>query len=131
VDAVFLSRGFYRNLPPVPGAIKAVTDLLAEGFGVYICTSPLEQYQHCVLEKYEWVEEHLGSEFTTRVILTRDKTLVRGDVLIDDKPTIGGISTPQWSCRSGRHLPRSPRSCAAPLARSEAVLCTATPDSRT
>ena len=38
------------------------------------------------------MEEHLGSEFTKRVILTRDKTLVRGDVLIDDKPTIGGIS---------------------------------------
>jgi hypothetical protein len=42
------------------------------------------------------MEEHLGSEFTKRVILTRDKTLVRGDVLIDKKPTIGGISTPQW-----------------------------------
>jgi 5'-nucleotidase len=37
-----------------------------------------------------------GSEFTKGVILPRDKTLVRGDVLIDDKPTIGGISTPQW-----------------------------------
>jgi 5'-nucleotidase len=42
------------------------------------------------------VEGHLGTEFTTRVILTRDKTLVRGDGLIDDKPTIGGIATPQW-----------------------------------
>jgi 5'-nucleotidase len=78
------------------GAAQAVTDLMSEGFDVYICTSPLVQYRNCVLEKYEWVEEHLGSEFTERVILTRDKTLVRGDVLIDDKPVIGGISTPQW-----------------------------------
>jgi 5'-nucleotidase len=25
-----------------------------------------------------------------------DKTLVQGDVLIDDKPVVGGISIPQW-----------------------------------
>jgi len=92
---IFDHKGFYRDLP-LPGAVEAVTDPLAEGFDVYICTSPLVQYQNCALEKYEWVEEHLGSEFTKRVILTRDKTLVRGDVLIDDKPVIGGISTPQW-----------------------------------
>jgi 5'-nucleotidase len=77
VDAILESQGSYRNLPPLPGAIQAVTDLLAEGFDVHICTSPLEQYRNCVLEKYEWVEEHLGSEFTERVILMRDKTLVR------------------------------------------------------
>ena len=39
------------------------------------------------------MEYHLGSEFTERVMPTRDNALVRGDVLIDDKPTIGGIST--------------------------------------
>ena len=96
VDSVLQSPGFYRNLPLMRGAAEAVTDLMSEGFDVYICTSPLVQYRNCVLEKYEWVEEHLGSAFTERVILTRDKTLVRGDVLIDDKPVIGGISTPQW-----------------------------------
>jgi 5'-nucleotidase len=96
VDAILQSPGFYRNLPLMRGAAEAVTDLMSEGFDVYICTSPLVQYRNCVLEKYEWVEEHLGSAFTERVILTRDKTLVRGDVLIDDKPVIGGISTPVW-----------------------------------
>lgn len=40
------------------------------------------------------MEEHLGSEFTMRVILTRDKTLVRGDVLVEDKPEIRGIPIP-------------------------------------
>jgi len=49
-----------------------------------------------VLEKYQWVEEHLGHEFTGRVILTRDKTLACGDVLIDDKPAIRGLGTPHW-----------------------------------
>jgi 5'-nucleotidase len=42
------------------------------------------------------VEEHLGSDFTKRIILTRDKSLVRGDVLVDDKPEIRGLATPNW-----------------------------------
>lgn len=96
VDAIIQGPGFYRNLPPMSGAMQGVRDLLAEGVDIYICTSPLSQYQNCVLEKYEWVEEHLGSEFTKRVILTRDKTLIKGDLLVDDKPEIRGSATPQW-----------------------------------
>ncbi|WP_421446371.1 5' nucleotidase, NT5C type, partial [Agrobacterium tumefaciens] len=30
------------------------------------------------------------------MILTRDKTLVRGDLIIDDKPRIQGAVTPSW-----------------------------------
>ena len=96
VDAIIQSRGFYRHLPPVRGAVHAVNQLLAEGIEVFICTSPLSQYQNCVLEKYEWVDEHLGSEFTKQVILTRDKTLVQGDVLVDDKPEIRGVAASHW-----------------------------------
>jgi 5'-nucleotidase len=96
VDAIISSPGFYRNLPVMQGAAEAVVELLQKGIDVFICTSPLSQYQNCVLEKYEWVEEHLGTEFTKRVILTRDKALVRGDILVDDKPEIRGLAAPQW-----------------------------------
>lgn len=40
--------------------------------------------------QYAWVEKHLGHDFLEQVILTRDKTLVTGDILIDDKPDILG-----------------------------------------
>lgn len=40
--------------------------------------------------QYAWVEKHLGQEFLEQVILTRDKTLITGDILIDDKPDIQG-----------------------------------------
>jgi 5'-nucleotidase len=30
------------------------------------------------------------------MVITQDKTLVCGDVLIDDKPVIEGLMTPQW-----------------------------------
>lgn len=44
----------------------------------------------CVRVQYAWVEKHLGYDFLEQVILTRDKTLISGDVLIDDKPDILG-----------------------------------------
>lgn len=40
--------------------------------------------------QYRWVEKHLGPQFVERIILTRDKTVVLGDLLIDDKDSIQG-----------------------------------------
>lgn len=44
----------------------------------------------CVCFQYAWVERHLGPDFLEKVILTRDKTIVSGDILVDDKPDILG-----------------------------------------
>ena len=52
--------------------------------------------EKCKPEKFAWVEEHLGSKWASRIIMTRDKTLVHGDVLIDDKPNIVGVRAPTW-----------------------------------
>lgn len=40
--------------------------------------------------QYRWVEQNLGPQFVERMILTRDKTVVMGDLLIDDKDNIQG-----------------------------------------
>lgn len=40
--------------------------------------------------QYAWVEKHLGKEFLEQIVLTRDKTIVSGDLLIDDRPDIIG-----------------------------------------
>jgi 5'-nucleotidase len=96
VQAIFRGAGFFRNLPPVPGGAAALAEMEARGLEVFICTTPMIHYQNCVLEKYEWVEAHLGPAWTERLILTRDKTLVRADILIDDRPEIAGVETPTW-----------------------------------
>lgn len=96
VDDIYNAPGFYRNLPPTAGCIQALNDMIELGIDVRICTAPLSRYENCVLEKYEWVEKHLGREFTRRMILTKDKTIVRGNYLIDDKPSIEGSHTPEW-----------------------------------
>lgn len=54
---------------------------------LYCCVCPR------VFVQYAWVEKHLGYDFLEQVILTRDKTLIAGDLLIDDKPDILGENT--------------------------------------
>lgn len=90
-------KGFFENLPPHQGAVEALQAMQQAGHDVFICTSPLSTWQHCVGEKFAWVEKHLGHEWTKCIIITKDKTLVRGDVLIDDKPNITGVMTPTWT----------------------------------
>jgi 5'-nucleotidase len=96
VQAICHTEGFIRSLPPAPGGIEAVNAMIAEGHNVRFCTSHLSEYDHCVLEKYQWIEAYFGAPEVDRIILTRDKTLIRGDLLIDDKPVINGAVTPTW-----------------------------------
>ncbi len=96
VHAVLHAAGFFRALPPVPGGRVALEALLAMGCDVRLCTTPLLDYRHCVVEKYEWVERELGPVWLDRLILTRDKTIIRADVLIDDRPQLDGADAPTW-----------------------------------
>jgi len=97
VRSIIESKGFFLDLPPIEGAVKAMSFLeKQEGIQLFICTSPLRKFKHCVLEKYEWVGKHLGEKFTEKIILTRDKTLINAHFLIDDKPEITGIQQPSW-----------------------------------
>jgi 5'-nucleotidase len=83
---LMLSAGFFRNLAPFPGAVRAAKAMRAAGYEVFLCTIPLPDSRHCVQETLDWVGEHLGDDWRDRVIVTNNKFLVAGDVLIDDKP---------------------------------------------
>ena len=96
VAEILLEPTFFRDMMPMDGAMEALLEMEAVGLEVFICSSPFTTYQNCVLEKYQWVESYLGSEWVNRIILTKDKTLVRGDILIDDKPEITGVDVPNW-----------------------------------
>lgn len=115
VTSVYEAPGFFLDLEPIPGALEAMREMDAmQDTEVFICTSPLRKYDHCVGEKFRWVEKHLGPEFVERIILTRDKTVVSGDLLIDDKDTIRGQEeTPSWehilfTCCHNQHLALPP-----------------------
>lgn len=92
---IYLSPGFYRSLSPIKGGKEALEEMRSMG-EVFICTALLPQYENCVLEKYEWIEEHLGKEWTKKIIVAKDKTIINGDILIDDRPKIDGSNEPSW-----------------------------------
>jgi len=110
VVEIVLEQGFFRDMMPVSGGKEALFEMEDMGLEVFICTSPLATYQNCVLEKFEWVDRELGRQWTKRIVLTKDKTLVKGDYLIDDKPNITGVqSVPDWEhilydCPYNRHV---------------------------
>lgn len=95
-QSVLSKPGFYRNLLPVEGGKQALEEMLEAGFDVAICTAPSTKNLYCGTEKMEWVREHLGEEWLQRLIITRDKTRVKGDYLIDDKETVTGSQNPEW-----------------------------------
>jgi len=97
IKAIYSAPGFLAALPPIPGAVVALQAMRAAGFEIYLCTSPITSAAQNCGEKYSWVEQHLGKDWLGRVILTSDKTLAVGSVLIDDKYHITGqLTTPSW-----------------------------------
>lgn len=96
VKSIYLAPGFYRSLPAIPGSLEALLEINELGHEVFICTSPLSEYENCVLEKYQWVDEKLGKDWVKKLMITKDKTLIKAEFLIDDKPEIKGAETPVW-----------------------------------
>ncbi|MEE6515344.1 hypothetical protein FKM82_024016 [Ascaphus truei] len=89
--SIWEAKNFFLDLDPISGAVEAVKEMAnLENTDVFICTSPIKRYRHCPYEKYSWVEKHLGHEFLDLIVLTRDKTVVSADLLIDDRPDITG-----------------------------------------
>lgn len=87
---------FYAELEPIPGSVEAVRQMVEDGHTVFIVTSPWIGNVSCLQDKQDWVEKHIGKGWAERLILTRDKTVVLGDILIDDKPEITGRVIPIW-----------------------------------
>jgi len=90
--------GFFLNMKPNKGGVEALKAMAAAGHQVLIVSAPDPDFTaQCSDEKYRWVAKHLGNDWLPRVILTRDKTTVRGDFLIDDKPHCdAGSLKPEW-----------------------------------
>lgn len=93
-DAVH-ADGFFRTLPVKTGAVKAVSKLEQAGCEVFVCTAPSLLNSSCASDKMLWIADHFPS-LRRKVVVSKDKTLVRGHVLVDDKPEVLGILEPSW-----------------------------------
>lgn len=97
IARIMREPGFYSNLTMIPGARSVLRKMLALGHDVRIVTSPWVSNPTCASDKLNWVLRNYGDTWAQRVIITTDKTLVKGDILIDDKPAITGQEeSPSW-----------------------------------
>jgi len=77
--------GFYANLTPITGAIESVKKLInSEVFEPYVLTAPSTRNPFSYTEKRVWIEKYFGIEFTEKLIISPNKGLLKGDILIDD-----------------------------------------------
>jgi 5'(3')-deoxyribonucleotidase len=84
-DMIKRLHGAYRDMKPMLGALQAVRMLISYGHDVWIATKPPTGISWAYADKAEWVFEYLP-ELKRKLIITHDKSLLLGDVLIDDRP---------------------------------------------
>ena len=84
VEAEIEKPGWCYGIPLLPHAIGLVGSLREIGT-VYAVTSPWASSKHWMYERTEWLHHRLGIR-QRHVVHTMAKSLVAGDVLIDDKP---------------------------------------------
>lgn len=100
IRRITCAEGFFETLPVMDGAAETLNRIMDEDrFNVFLCSTPdSHTVNHCCSsEKIRSVHKHLGERWLKRIILTHDKTLVNGDFLLDDKPSITGINEdPTW-----------------------------------
>lgn len=75
--------GFFLKLEEISGAIEAFNKL-QEKYDVWILTRPSFRNVNCFTEKAQWVWDHLGFNAVEKTIMAGDKSLLKGDYLIDD-----------------------------------------------
>ena len=75
---------FFRKLEPKQGAVKGLSYLL-ENHNTYIATAPSICNPLCYTEKALWIKDHFGVEVLNRLIIVPNKSLLKGDYLIDDR----------------------------------------------
>ena len=88
---------FFENLDIYPGArtlVQSVINLFGE---YHICSSPLEGYEDCDIEKVVWLTKYFEIP-PASIQITSDKTqFADGNVLIDDY----GVNISNWERAGG------------------------------
>ena len=82
--------GIFRNLNSITGAIEAVKILLdSNEYEVYFLSTAPWNNPSAWTDKRLWLEDQFGDSVNRRLILTHRKDLLKGDILIDDRPNNG------------------------------------------
>ena len=75
-------QGFFRNAPVIEDAVTVMKEL-NDTYELFIVSAAME-FPNSLEEKYYWLEEHFPFIPWQRIVLCGSKTVVQGDILIDD-----------------------------------------------
>lgn len=82
--------GFFRDLPPIDGALEAYQELSSQ-YDTYLLSTASWHNPSAWKDKLLWVQEHLPETGYKRLNLSHHKNLSHGDYLIDDR-TVNGAA---------------------------------------
>ncbi len=75
--------GFFLHLPVMENAQQVVEEL-QQDYEVWITTAATE-FRACLTDKYDWLQQHFPTIPFYRFVFCGDKSVLRGDYMIDDK----------------------------------------------
>ena len=83
-----VKRNFYKNATIKEGAVEAI-EKLSKKYSVYICTAYYMDYVRNLCgsildQKYTFIAEHMPTFDMSKIIFTNSKSVVNGDIMIDD-----------------------------------------------
>ena len=81
-DKYVNSPGFFENIIPIEGGIEVLEKLNRE-YEVLIVSSATE-YPVSLTEKMNWIKRHCPFISWKQVVLCGDKSVIKGDIMIDD-----------------------------------------------
>ena len=82
--------GFFLKLKPIEFSITTVK-ILSHYFDLYILTRPSVYNINSYSEKALWIQNHLGFKYLDKLIMSCDKSLLKGDYLVDDSISDGQL----------------------------------------
>lgn len=98
ISAIMDMHSFYRHLEPYEGAVEAVKEAAALGHEIFFLSAPWTTNETCASDKYAWVADHFGGDdWAKKLILAKDKTVIQGDVLFDDRHPIENRERASWT----------------------------------
>ena len=83
-------EGLFSTLKPMDGADEAINRLMKKFEVIILSTAPWKNVSSWS-EKRVWVENHLPSLPKKKLIISYNKSLLRGKYLIDDRPKNGAF----------------------------------------
>ncbi len=76
------TNGFFRNAPLMKDAVEALR-LLNEKYEIFIVSAAME-FPGSLAEKHGWLKEHFPFITWQQIVFCGSKTVIQGDIMIDD-----------------------------------------------